>query len=276
VKVSGSVQTLYKIAKAGGSIEGQAKDQIQNLQAGAPASEQDPIKLRVLYLFCGMVANATDIPTERKVQLFEEMNKIKEEPKPAAGAKLASAAVPAPAKPKPKSAFAIDGTYASRNNNPVHMNGTSDCNYTKFSAWLVTKKGNEPILMREVDYSMVGSSTLDKCPTWGYHCYSILRMIPMATSSGAQPDFSFETVGSVQARDRSTGLQISTTGSYYDGQGGGPAICPSYVPTAGFKGRLVRLSPLQLSLTSPSFQGEIVLTRDEESNDAPQGRQLPK
>jgi hypothetical protein len=72
-KVNGAVDTLFKIAKAQGTLEGKLKEQIQNLQQGAPASDQLLIRLRMLYLFCGMVANAKDLPTERKIQLFQEM-----------------------------------------------------------------------------------------------------------------------------------------------------------------------------------------------------------
>jgi hypothetical protein len=72
-KLKISVDTLYKIAKAGGSIEGKIKDEIQNLQKDAPVTEQGQIRLRTLYLFCGMVANARDISTERKVELYKIM-----------------------------------------------------------------------------------------------------------------------------------------------------------------------------------------------------------
>jgi hypothetical protein len=83
-KVNASVATLYKIAKAGGSIEGKIKEEITNLQKGVPVTEQGLIKLRTLYLFCGMVANAKDISTERKVELFRVMMDVKttDEPKP--------------------------------------------------------------------------------------------------------------------------------------------------------------------------------------------------
>jgi len=72
-KVQASVNTLFKIAKAGGGVEGKLKQDIQNLQKGVSVSEQGQIKLRTLFLFCGMVANAKDISTERKVNLFQIM-----------------------------------------------------------------------------------------------------------------------------------------------------------------------------------------------------------
>ena len=72
-KISGSVDTLYKIAKAGGSIEGRMKDEIINLQQSTPSDERTVVKIRALYLFCGMIANSPDIPIEKKIALFESM-----------------------------------------------------------------------------------------------------------------------------------------------------------------------------------------------------------
>jgi len=78
-KINASVNTLYKIAKAGGSVEGRMKEEIHNLQKGAPVTEKTLIELRTLYLFCGMVANAKDITTDRKVELFNLMMKAQKE-----------------------------------------------------------------------------------------------------------------------------------------------------------------------------------------------------
>ena len=83
-KVQATVNTLFKIARAGGSVEGKMRDEIQNLQKGVPITEQGQVKLRTLYLFCGMVANATDISTERKVDLFKHMMEEKKIDKPKA------------------------------------------------------------------------------------------------------------------------------------------------------------------------------------------------
>jgi hypothetical protein len=78
-KITASVNTLFKIAKAGGSVDGKIRNEIQNLQKGSPVTEKSLIELRTLYLFCGMVANAKDITTDRKVALFNLMMKTKEE-----------------------------------------------------------------------------------------------------------------------------------------------------------------------------------------------------
>ena len=75
-EVKASVDTLYKIAKAGGSVKGKAREEIQNLQKGTPVTEQGILARQTLYLYCGMVANASDISTERKVSLFKEMMEI--------------------------------------------------------------------------------------------------------------------------------------------------------------------------------------------------------
>jgi tetratricopeptide (TPR) repeat protein len=77
-KITAAVNTLFKIAKVGGSLEGKIRSEIENLQKGVPVSERNQIKLRTLYLFCGMVANAKDINTDRKVALFNLMMQTKE------------------------------------------------------------------------------------------------------------------------------------------------------------------------------------------------------
>ncbi len=77
-RVKATVNTLFKILKAGGAVEGKVKEEVRNLQKGVPISERGLIKLRTLYLFCGMVANAKDISTVRKVELFNIMMNEKE------------------------------------------------------------------------------------------------------------------------------------------------------------------------------------------------------
>lgn len=77
-KISASVNTLFKIAKAGSNVEGRIKDEIHNLQKGSTVTEKSLIELRTLYLFCGMVANAKDITTDRKVTLFNQMMKAQD------------------------------------------------------------------------------------------------------------------------------------------------------------------------------------------------------
>jgi hypothetical protein len=75
---------LYKVAKAEGAIEGKLKEEIRNLQQGAgTVSDRYAIAARTIYLFCGMVANAKDISTEKKFQLFQAMQaSLKEESPP--------------------------------------------------------------------------------------------------------------------------------------------------------------------------------------------------
>lgn len=72
-KITGSVETLYRIAKAGGNIEGRLHEEIINLEGTASASEKSIIRLRAIYLFCGMIANSADIPIDKKVSLFSQM-----------------------------------------------------------------------------------------------------------------------------------------------------------------------------------------------------------
>lgn len=71
--ISVAAQTLFKVANANGNVSGRIKSEIDNLQSGASVSEKTIIAARTIYVFCGMVANATDISTERKVELWKIM-----------------------------------------------------------------------------------------------------------------------------------------------------------------------------------------------------------
>lgn len=75
-KISTSVNTVYKLAKVGISIDGKLKDEIFNLQNGANITEQGQIKFRLLYLCCEMVAKDKGIPAEKKIDLIGKMMKI--------------------------------------------------------------------------------------------------------------------------------------------------------------------------------------------------------
>jgi hypothetical protein len=81
-QISASVNTLFKIAKAHGEVKGKIKDEIQNLQQGVPLSEQGIIKLRALYLFCGMFANDNNITPKQKVEFFNTMMNLKDNSTP--------------------------------------------------------------------------------------------------------------------------------------------------------------------------------------------------
>jgi hypothetical protein len=72
-QVKASADTLFKIAKASGDIGGKFRQEIDNLQRNVPVSEAVQVRVRALYLFCGMVANATDISTDRKFEMYRMM-----------------------------------------------------------------------------------------------------------------------------------------------------------------------------------------------------------
>lgn len=100
-KLKVSAGTLFKIAKAGSSIEGRLKKEIQNLQKDVAVSEFGQIKLRTLYLFCEMVANAEDITIDKRVQLFNVMMNQKNSTIPAKKQKAKKVSKPKePASPK--------------------------------------------------------------------------------------------------------------------------------------------------------------------------------
>lgn len=83
-RIQGSIDTLYKVAKAEGSIEAKLRSEIRNLQQGTESvSEKYAIAARTIFVFCGMVANAKDIGTERKFQLFQALQETIKDANPA-------------------------------------------------------------------------------------------------------------------------------------------------------------------------------------------------
>jgi hypothetical protein len=81
-KINIALGTLYKVAKIDGGIEGKLKTEIRNLQQGTETvSESLAVAARAIYLFCGMVANAKDLSTERKFQLFNSLQATMRDPK---------------------------------------------------------------------------------------------------------------------------------------------------------------------------------------------------
>lgn len=72
-KIKASASGLVRFAKVGGSIENEVRREVENLQRNVPPDQLADIKRRTLYIFCGMVANAGDIPTQRKVDLYLQM-----------------------------------------------------------------------------------------------------------------------------------------------------------------------------------------------------------
>lgn len=77
--VRGAVQTLLKIAKVEADLKDHIKREIQNVEIAAPQHDQELIEARTLYVFCGMVANAKDITTTKKVELFKQMMAVSHE-----------------------------------------------------------------------------------------------------------------------------------------------------------------------------------------------------
>lgn len=74
-KVSASAATLYKVAQAGGGIEGRLKAESSNLELGSAPTERAVVKPRLIYLFCQMVANSKDFAPERRLELFMQLQR---------------------------------------------------------------------------------------------------------------------------------------------------------------------------------------------------------
>ena len=71
-KATVGAQTLFKIAKAGGSIDSKASTVTKNLQDNVPISEETNAKNRLLYLFCEMVSKE-DFPSDKKFELYNKI-----------------------------------------------------------------------------------------------------------------------------------------------------------------------------------------------------------
>jgi hypothetical protein len=75
-KIDGSLDTLYKVAKANGDIEGAKKEVIHNLQQDVPIAGQDLIQIRAQYLFCSVWGHDPSIDPTKKAELYQTIMKI--------------------------------------------------------------------------------------------------------------------------------------------------------------------------------------------------------
>jgi hypothetical protein len=69
-----AASTLLKIGKAEGTVEGKVKE-VVNSYVGTNATEFD----RVLYLFCGMIGTASDIPSSKKFEMYMQLLQAQKE-----------------------------------------------------------------------------------------------------------------------------------------------------------------------------------------------------
>lgn len=68
-----SADTAFKIAKASGTLRGAAESKILALPTTVSPTEQSLLHMRSIYIFCGMVANARDLTTTQKFNLYKEL-----------------------------------------------------------------------------------------------------------------------------------------------------------------------------------------------------------
>lgn len=71
-----AANTLLRVVKAGGDVSASGKTTFATAQQNAPGEDPDALKAKTLYIFCGMVANATDISTERKFAMLKELQQV--------------------------------------------------------------------------------------------------------------------------------------------------------------------------------------------------------
>ncbi|WP_154668222.1 hypothetical protein [Pseudoduganella violaceinigra] len=75
-----SADTAFKVAKAKGSLKGVFENTIRAHTANANPSDASIIQMRSLYIFCGMVANATDLSTTQKFNFYKELLQLQAAP----------------------------------------------------------------------------------------------------------------------------------------------------------------------------------------------------
>src|SRR5271170_3321120 len=75
-KIDGSLDSLYKVAKANGDIEGTKKQVVHNLQQDVPIAGQDLIQIRAQYLFCAVWGTDPNIDPTKKAELYQVIMKI--------------------------------------------------------------------------------------------------------------------------------------------------------------------------------------------------------
>jgi hypothetical protein len=90
-----AANTILKTIRAGGDVNVSAKTSFATAQQNAPTEDPQALKARTLYVFCGMVANASDLSTERKFQMLKELEQVPVPPSPTASQPAASSP-PAP------------------------------------------------------------------------------------------------------------------------------------------------------------------------------------
>ncbi|MFO1433563.1 MAG: hypothetical protein U1F76_26290 [Candidatus Competibacteraceae bacterium] len=75
-KVEGSVDTLYKIVKAGGQVETNLKREAKNLGDNVVPSESTIAVQRLLYLLCEQMRTSTELSETRKLEITMELYKL--------------------------------------------------------------------------------------------------------------------------------------------------------------------------------------------------------
>jgi len=71
--IKGSAQTLLKFGRAEGSINNKVTKEIKSLNDNYPTSDPALIKFRLIYLFCTMMNSSSDIPSQKKLDLYQSL-----------------------------------------------------------------------------------------------------------------------------------------------------------------------------------------------------------
>lgn len=82
VQATVAATAILKSVRGNVDVKVSGKDSLQTAQQNSPTDDPQALKARTLYIFCGMIANATDIKSERKFEMLMQLQEVK--PPPAA------------------------------------------------------------------------------------------------------------------------------------------------------------------------------------------------
>jgi hypothetical protein len=70
--IEGSAKTLFRIGKFEGKFGNKINEEVKNLYSNYPNADQIVLKNRLIYLFCTLLDESTNIEADRKIQMFNE------------------------------------------------------------------------------------------------------------------------------------------------------------------------------------------------------------
>jgi hypothetical protein len=133
-----AANTLLRAIEGGANVSASGKTTFATAQQNAPGEDPDALKAKTLYIFCGMVANATDISTERKFEMLKELRQVPIPP--ASPSPPTTPAQPASTGDDIPSRFGLPALGTSRDK-------VAEFALTKHGVWRSSSAGDNPYVM---------------------------------------------------------------------------------------------------------------------------------